>query len=83
MLLERKNVVIYGAGGAIGGAVARTFAREGATVSLAGRTLAPLDAVAKDIAAGGVAETAHVDALDEGAVHRHAEQWAASMSRST
>ena len=31
MLLEDKNAVIYG-GGVIGGAVARAFAREGATV---------------------------------------------------
>jgi hypothetical protein len=29
MLLEHKNDVIYGAGGAIGGTVARAFAREG------------------------------------------------------
>jgi NAD(P)-dependent dehydrogenase (short-subunit alcohol dehydrogenase family) len=29
MLLENKNAVIYGGGGAIGGAVARAFAREG------------------------------------------------------
>jgi 3-oxoacyl-[acyl-carrier protein] reductase len=29
MLLENKNAVIYGGGGSIGGAVARTFAREG------------------------------------------------------
>jgi NAD(P)-dependent dehydrogenase (short-subunit alcohol dehydrogenase family) len=35
MLLENKNAVIYGAGGAVGGAVARAFAREGAKVFLA------------------------------------------------
>ena len=29
MLLEKKNAVIYGAGGAVGGAIARAFAREG------------------------------------------------------
>jgi pimeloyl-ACP methyl ester carboxylesterase len=33
-------------------AVARAFAREGAKVFLAGRTLAPLDAVAGEISAG-------------------------------
>jgi 3-oxoacyl-[acyl-carrier protein] reductase len=38
MLLENKNAVIYGAGGVIGGAVARKFAHEGARVFLAGRT---------------------------------------------
>jgi NAD(P)-dependent dehydrogenase (short-subunit alcohol dehydrogenase family) len=37
MFLENKNAVIYGGGGAIGGAVARAFAREGAKVFLAGR----------------------------------------------
>ena len=74
MLLQGRNAVIYGGGGSIGGAVARAFAREGATVHLAGRTLAPLEAVAADIrAAGGSAETAVIDALDEAQVDRHAE----------
>jgi 3-oxoacyl-[acyl-carrier protein] reductase len=72
MLLENKNAVIYGAGGAVGGAVARAFAREGATVFLAGRTLAKLDAVARDIsAAGGAAKTAQVDALNKQSVEKH------------
>jgi NAD(P)-dependent dehydrogenase (short-subunit alcohol dehydrogenase family) len=72
MLLENKNAVIYGAGGAIGGAVARAFAREEAKVFLTGRALAAVDAVAEEItAAGGVAETAQVDALDEQAVEKH------------
>jgi len=72
MLLTNKNAVIYGAGGAIGGAIARAFAREGAKVFLTGRRLASVDAVASDIfAAGGVAETAQVDALDELAVEKH------------
>jgi 3-oxoacyl-[acyl-carrier protein] reductase len=72
MLLKSKNAVIYGAGGAIGGAVARAFAREGAKVFLAGRTRAKLDARAKEIsAAGGAVEAAKVDALDEQSVARH------------
>jgi NAD(P)-dependent dehydrogenase (short-subunit alcohol dehydrogenase family) len=78
MLLENKNAVIYGGAGSIGGAVARAFARERATVFLAGRTEAALDEVAADIrAAGGVAETAVIDALDEEAVDRHADAIAA------
>ena len=78
MLLEGKNAVIYGGGGSIGGAVARAFAREGARVFLAGRTAAKLDEVAEQIrSAGGGAETAQVDALDEQAVDRHADQVAA------
>jgi 3-oxoacyl-[acyl-carrier protein] reductase len=78
MLLQYKNAVIYGGGGAIGGAVARAFAREGARVFLAGRTLAKLDHVARDISAtGGMAETAEVDALDEHAIDTHADAVAA------
>jgi NAD(P)-dependent dehydrogenase (short-subunit alcohol dehydrogenase family) len=74
LLLEGRNAVIYGGGGSIGGAVARAFAREGATVHLAGRTQARLDVVADAIrAAGGRAETAQVDALDEPAVDAHAD----------
>jgi NAD(P)-dependent dehydrogenase (short-subunit alcohol dehydrogenase family) len=73
MLLKDKNAVIYGAGGSIGGAVAREFAREGARVFLAGRTRDPLDAVAADISSvGGSAEVAVLDALDEKAVDEHA-----------
>ena len=66
MLLENKVAVIYGAGGPIGGAVARAFAREGARVFLAGRTLAKLDTVANEIrSTGGSASAIVVDALDE------------------
>src|SRR5260221_12978007 len=49
MLLEQKTAVIYGAGGAIGSAVARAFAREGARVYLAGRTRPPPGARARRI----------------------------------
>ena len=78
MLLEGKNAIVYGGGGAVGGAVARAFGREGARVYLAGRTLATLDAVAEEIrSAGGAAGTAQVDALDEEAVDRHADAVAA------
>jgi 3-oxoacyl-[acyl-carrier protein] reductase len=74
VLLDGKSAVIYGGGGSIGGAVARAFAREGATVFLAGRTRAKLDRVADEIrAAGGTAATAEVDALDEEAVDEHAD----------
>jgi NAD(P)-dependent dehydrogenase (short-subunit alcohol dehydrogenase family) len=73
LLLEGKNAIIYGAGGGIGGGVARAFAREGARVFLAGRTRESLEAVAKEIAAeGGSAEVAELDALDERAVDEHA-----------
>ena len=72
MLLTNKNAVIYGAGGAIGGAVARAFASEGARLFLTGRHLAPVDVVAEEIvSAGGSAEASEVDALDEQAVDKH------------
>jgi 3-oxoacyl-[acyl-carrier protein] reductase len=79
MLLQGRNAVIYGGGGSIGGAVARAFAREGANVHLAGRTLDSLVVVAEEIrAAGGVAATAQLDALDETAVDEHADAVAES-----
>jgi NAD(P)-dependent dehydrogenase (short-subunit alcohol dehydrogenase family) len=71
-MLTNKVAVIYGAGGAIGGAVARAFAREGAKLFLTGRRRAPVEAVAKEIASfGGSAEATEVDALDEQAVDEH------------
>src|SRR5262245_47426110 len=72
MILTNKVGVIYGAGGAIGGAVARAFAREGARLFLTGRRRAPVDVVAKEIvSAGGSAKAAEVDALNEQAVDTH------------
>src|SRR5579863_4527641 len=82
MLLENKRAVIYGAGGAIGSAVARAFAREGARVFLAGRTQATIEALAQEITqAGGMAEAAHVDALDEEAVEQHLGEVVRSAGR--
>ena len=72
MLLQDKVAVIYGAGGAIGGAVARAFAREGATLFLTGHHRAPVEVVGKEIAAAGdSADVAEVDALDEKDVDHH------------
>lgn len=74
MLLENKTAIVYGAGGAIGSALASGFAAEGATVHLVGRTAETLDTAAEKIrAAGGRAETAVVDARDEAAVDDHAD----------
>jgi 3-oxoacyl-[acyl-carrier protein] reductase len=82
VLLENKNAIVYGAAGAIGGAVARAFARDGARVFLAGRTLATLEEVAADIRAqGGTAEAAQVDALDKASVDAHADRVVAAAGR--
>ncbi len=71
-MLLSEVAVIYGGGGAVGGAVARAFAREGASVHLAARTSPALDAVADGIrASGGTVATAVVDASDEQAVEAH------------
>jgi len=80
--LANKIAVVYGAGGEIGGAVARAFAREGARLFLTGRRLAPVEAVAKDIgSAGGVAESAAVDALDERAIDEHLQSVVSKAGR--
>jgi 3-oxoacyl-[acyl-carrier protein] reductase len=82
MLLENKNVIVYGGGGAVGGAVARAMARDGATVFLAGRTLARVRAVAAEISAeGGTAHAALLDGLDEQAIARHVADVAAAAGR--
>jgi 3-oxoacyl-[acyl-carrier protein] reductase len=70
-LLDDKTAVIYGGGGAIGGAVARAFAREGAAVHLAGRHIGPVETVAAEIRAnGGRAEATALDVLDQAAVEQ-------------
>ncbi len=71
-LLEDRIAIIYGAGGALGSATAKAFAREGATVHLVGRTREPLEAVAAQI--GARAHVAVLDATDEAAVDAHAGQ---------
>jgi NAD(P)-dependent dehydrogenase (short-subunit alcohol dehydrogenase family) len=72
MMLKDKVAVIYGAGGEVGGAIARAFADEGAKLFLTGRTLAPVEVVAKEVvAAGGSAQAEEVDALDEQAIDEH------------
>jgi len=81
-LLSKKNAVIYGAGGGIGGAVARAFAREDATVFLTGHDLKKVESVADEIrAAGGKAEAAQVDALDEAAIEKHLSDMVAKAGR--
>jgi 3-oxoacyl-[acyl-carrier protein] reductase len=72
--LEGKNAVVYGGAGAMGAAVGRAFAQEGARVFLTGRTLAKVERVAEDIrATGGGAEAALVDAMDQSSVATHAD----------
>jgi 3-oxoacyl-[acyl-carrier protein] reductase len=81
-LLHGRTALVYGAGGPIGGAVARAFAEEGAAVYLAGRTESSLEKVARDIReSGGKADTAVVDALDEAQVDAFVDQVAKKTRR--
>jgi 3-oxoacyl-[acyl-carrier protein] reductase len=75
MLLQNKNAVIYGAGGSLGGAIAKALANAGAKVFATGLHPASVQKLADDIiTAGGQAEAAKVDALDEKAVNDHLQQ---------
>jgi NAD(P)-dependent dehydrogenase (short-subunit alcohol dehydrogenase family) len=72
MLLANRTAIVYGGSGAVGGAVAKAFAREGARVFIAARGLELLEAVAKEIRdAGGHVEIAPVDATDRDAIEAH------------
>jgi 3-oxoacyl-[acyl-carrier protein] reductase len=51
--LKDKTALVLGAGGGLGGAIARTLAREGARVALADIKYEALEPVMADIAAGG------------------------------
>lgn len=78
MLLKDKVAVVYGGSGAVGRAVARAFAREGAIVHLVARHLEPLEAVAAAIrGTGGRALVGTSDALDREAVTAHLDKVAA------
>ena len=67
-----EDLIVYGGSGAVGGAVAKAFAREGARVFIAARRIEPLEAAAADIRAdGGRVEVAPVDATDPDAVAAH------------
>lgn len=73
--LRGKTAVIYGASGAIGSAVARAFAAEGASVHLTGRAMAAVQRIADEIKdAGHEVSAATVDALDEAAIEQHLDQ---------
>lgn len=69
-LLQGKHAVVFGAGGSVGAAAAKEFAAEGAEVFLAGRTGSSVEDVAQQIRrAGGRAQAAVIDALDDTSVN--------------
>jgi 3-oxoacyl-[acyl-carrier protein] reductase len=71
-MLQNKNAIIYGAGGSLGGAVAKALAGSGARLFLTGYQLGSVQKVADEILkSGGQAETDIVDAFDEKAISHH------------
>ena len=69
-----ETMVIMGGSGAIGTAMAKAFAAEGAKVYLGARGAHRLAVTAEAVrAAGGTAEVFSVDCLDEGATRRAVE----------
>jgi NADP-dependent 3-hydroxy acid dehydrogenase YdfG len=59
VILKNKNAVIYGAGGSLGGAVAKALAASGAYLFLTGPHTDSLQKLANEIlASGGSAEIA-------------------------
>jgi len=82
MLLKDKVAVIYGAGGAVGSAVPHAFAREGAKLFLIGRHGAPVEGLAREIAATGASAEAKVlDALDGEGIDKHLDAVVAKTGR--
>lgn len=72
MLLKGKTAIVYGGSGAVGGAVAKAFVREGAVVHLAARGRDRLEAFAEELrASGGTIHVGTVDALDRASLEQH------------
>ncbi|HMG92714.1 MAG TPA: SDR family oxidoreductase [Chryseolinea sp.] len=80
MILQNKNAVIYGAGGSLGSAVAKSLAAAGAKVFLTGRSIVSVQKVADEIRArGGHVEVGVVDALSEKEVRAYLDKVTAEV----
>jgi len=75
MLLQNKNVVLYGAGGSVGTAVAIAFAREGANIFLTDHRIDKIKKTVEKInQSGGYARFYLVDALLQDEVENHLDE---------
>jgi 3-oxoacyl-[acyl-carrier protein] reductase len=80
--LEDKTAVIFGAGGEVGGAVAKELAAQGARLFLSGRTKTPIQELAQAISSRGqTAAAAAINALDEDAVNSYLDDMVAGTGR--
>ena len=78
--LDGKNVIVTGGGGAIGGAICRSFAGYGSRVGVFDKNLEGASKVAAEIAkAGGKAFVSGVDITDNAAVGKAIQQFEAEM----
>lgn len=75
--LSGKNALVTGASGGIGGEIARALHAAGATVTLSGTRLAPLEALAADL--GGRAHVLSCDLSDAASVEALPKEAAARM----
>ncbi|SEW36860.1 SDR family NAD(P)-dependent oxidoreductase [Chitinophaga arvensicola] len=73
--LKDKVAVVFAASGEIAGAVARSFAQHGAKVYVTAKNLDAVNALAREIVAGGgLAEAGKVDALNETAIDQYLQK---------
>jgi 3-oxoacyl-[acyl-carrier protein] reductase len=74
-MLKDKIAVVFAATGEISGAVARSFAANGAKVYVSGRDLPKVKALASDIVKnGGQAEPAMIDAMNESEIDQYLQK---------
>ncbi len=73
--LKNKVAVVFAASGAIAGAVAKSFAQNGAKVYVSGRDLVAITALVEDIKqTGGWAKAHQVDAMNENEIDLYLQQ---------